>query len=533
MVEVVKAWLRKSAKTCRNYVMATARQQRNIVQKSRALATPECDDFVTSTILIYGKITFMLPPLCSKLAIVDVETTGITATGDRITEIGIVLVEDGEVVEEWQSLVNPECTIPVEIQALTGITDAMVANAPTFAELAKEVLFKLEGCLFVAHNARFDYGFIKNAFRRMEIAFTADVLCTVRLSRRLYPQFPQHNLDALISRLRLNADDRHRALGDARITWAALDAMCRGNPADAVDSAMKALLKMPSLPPQLAPGALDDLPEGPGVYLFYGVNALPIYVGKSVNLRDRVRSHFSSDYRSANDQRLSTEITRIAIEETAGELGALLRESQLVKSALPLRNHRLRMNRQMVFIRLTDLSVPPEMVPFAEFDPGNTVGMYGPFPAKPRAKALLQSLAADYALCWKALGVQQTEGACFARQLHRCRGACVGEESMMQHNLRLLDALSEHRFPAWPWKGPITIKETHPDHGWERHYLVNRWCHLGTAKDEDELWQLRESKNSNACDFDPDIYKLLRKYLARPGQADVRVLETFPATAFT
>ena len=251
---------------------------------------------------------------------------------------------------------------------------------------------------------------------------------------------------------------------DARITSALLDAICRGNPPDAVDSGIKALLKMPSLPPQLSPGALDDLPEGPGVYLFYGINALPIYVGKSVNLRDRVRSHFSSDYRSANDQRLSTEITRIEVEETAGELGALLREAQLVKSALPLRNHRLRKNRQIVFLRLADLAAPPEMVPLAEFDPGSTTGMYGPFPAKPRAKVLLQSLAADYGLCWKALGVQQTEGACFARQLHRCRGACVGTESMMQHNLRLSDALSEHRFPGWPWDGPIAIKETHLDH---------------------------------------------------------------------
>ncbi len=463
----------------------------------------------------------MLP---SKLAIVDLETTGITATGDRITEIGIVRVENGVVVEEWQSLVNPQCSIPAEIQALTGITNAMVADAPTFAQLAREILARLDGCVFVAHNARFDYGFIKNAFRRVEMPFTADVLCTVRLSRRLYPEYPSHSLDALIARHRLHGNDRHRALGDARITWQALEAMCRGNSADTVAAAVKALLKMPSLPPQLSPGALDDLPEGPGVYLFYGVNALPIYVGKSINLRDRVRSHFSSDYRSANDQRLSTEITRIEVEETAGELGALLREAQLVKSALPLRNHRLRKNRQIVFIRLTDLNLPPELMPFVEFDPGSTAGMYGPFPAKPRAKAMLQSLAADFSLCWKALGVQQTEGACFARQLHRCRGACVGAESMMQHNLRLLDALSAHRFPAWPFAAPIAIREKHPDHGWERLYLVDRWCHLGTAADEQDLWSLLESSRVNACEFDADVYKVLRKYLAGSARPEVRVL---------
>ena len=164
------------------------------------------------------------------------------------------------------------------------------------------------------------------------------------------------------------------------------------------------------------------------------------------------------------------------------------------------------------------------MVPLADFDPGSVAGIYGPFPAKPRAKALLQSLAADFELCWKALGVQQTEGACFARQLHRCRGACVGEESMMQHNLRLLDALGEYRFPAWPWQGPIAIKETHPDHGWQRLYLIDRWCHLGTAADEDELRSLRESRRVEEAEFDPDVYKLLRKHLARSDKSDVRVL---------
>jgi DNA polymerase-3 subunit epsilon len=463
-----------------------------------------------------------------RIAVVDLETTGITATSDRITEIGIVLIREGEVIEQWQTLVNPECAIPMEIQALTGITDAMVADAPTFAQVASTVLARLEGCLFVAHNARFDYGFLKNAFRRVAMPFTADVLCTVRLSRRLYPDDAQHNLDALISRHRLTSFDRHRALGDARITWAALAAMCHDNPPEQVAGAVKALLKMPSLPPQLAPGSLDDLPEGPGVYLFYGINALPIYVGKSINLRDRIRSHFSSDYRSANDQRLSTEITRIAIEETAGELGALLREAQLVKTALPLRNHRLRKNRQIVFIRVTDLSASPEMVPLADFDPGDTHGLYGPFATKASAKALLQSLAADNQLCWKALGVQQTEGACFARQLHRCRGACVGEELLFQHNLRLLDALGPHRFPAWPFSGPIAIKEAHPDHGWERLYLVDRWCHLGTAADDEELYSLVESKAAKVTVFDPDVYKLLRKYLARQGKREIKVLSRLP-----
>ena len=138
--------------------------------------------------------------LAPAVAFVDLETTGTSATGDRVTEVAIVRVVDGELVEEWSTLVDPECSIPPDIQVLTGITNEMVRGAPTFAEIRHEVLERLEGHLFVAHNARFDYGFLKNEFARLDVPFTADVLCTVRLSRRLYPEAVGHGLDALIAR---------------------------------------------------------------------------------------------------------------------------------------------------------------------------------------------------------------------------------------------------------------------------------------------------------------------------------------------
>jgi hypothetical protein len=122
------------------------------------------------------------------IAFVDLETTGTTSTGDRITEIGIVRVADGEFVDEWSTLVNPERSIPEDIRVLTGISNEMVRGAPTFCELRREVHERLEGHVFVAHNARFDYGFLKNEFRRVEMKYAADVLCTVRLSRKLYPE---------------------------------------------------------------------------------------------------------------------------------------------------------------------------------------------------------------------------------------------------------------------------------------------------------------------------------------------------------
>src|SRR6185436_7636063 len=220
------------------------------------------------------------------IAFVDLETTGTTPVGDRVTEIGIVRVVDGRLIEEWSTLVNPECPIPEEIQVLTGITNAMVRDAPTFRQVAAEVRERLEDHLFVAHNARFDYGFVKNEFRRLEVPFTADVLCTVRLSRRLYPDAIGHSLDSVIERHGLqeavqgdaaSRTGRHSALGDARALWHFVKQLHREKEMADITAAVKRLLKTPSLPPQLPADVLEGLPEGPGVYRFYGVNDLPLY----------------------------------------------------------------------------------------------------------------------------------------------------------------------------------------------------------------------------------------------------------------
>jgi DNA polymerase-3 subunit epsilon len=451
-----------------------------------------------------------------RLAIVDLETTGMTATGDRITEVAIVSVVDGVVEEEWSSLVNPECSIPESIRMLTGISNEMVRDAPRFSQLAGEVLARLEGRVFVAHNARFDYGFLKNEFRRLDARFTEDVLCTVRLSRRLNPGVKGHSLDDLVRRHALPGAGRHRALGDARYVWEFLQAMEREQGAEEVAAAVKALLKVPSLPPQLDPGVFDAIPEGPGIYRFFGVNDLPLYIGKSVNLRDRVRSHFSSDHRSANDLRLSSEIRRLDYTETAGELGALLLEARLVKEVTPLSNTALRRKGTTCVLRLPDLSAPPEILDVGEVEwegrDDESEALYGPFATKRHAKQLLERLASEEGLCWRQLGWEKRGGPCFARQLKRCRGACVGEESPEQHHLRLATALAPYRIGDWPWRGPVGVRERHPDGEREEIHVIDRWRYIGTARDEDELAALAGS--SRLPPFDPDVLKLLVRWFS-------------------
>ena len=468
------------------------------------------------------------------LAFVDLETTGTGAGVDAITEIGIVRVEADAAgvappaVAEWSTLVNPGVPIPPEIQALTGITHAMVRDAPAFAQIAGEIAARTEGAVFVAHNARFDYGFLKHAFARLGRVFTARVLCTVRLSRRLFPDEPRHNLDSVIARHDLAVDGRHRALGDARVLWAFVRALYRDLPPEAIEQAAKRVLKTPSLPRQLAPDALDALPEAPGVYLFYGLNALPLYIGKSRNLRERVGAHFSSDYRSATDLRLSSEIQRIEFEETAGEIGALLREAALVKAMFPAHNHALRRKSESGVLELPEAPGPPSYVPAASVEPAELAGRFGPFSSRRQARETLRALATEHALCWKALGLEKRQGPCFARQVKRCAGACVGAESAAEHHARLAEALAPHVVPCWPFPGLAAIRERSLLGDRTDLHVIRDWCWLGTARDDGELGRLIEAPPRPA--FDADIARLLIRTLAR-GRHDVLALGGPPSTA--
>ena len=280
--------------------------------------------------------------MTTRLAFVDLETTGTTPQSDRITEIGIVLVDEhGQ--REWSSLVNPGRPIPPAIQSLTGISNAMVAQAPPFEALAGEIAARLEGCLFIAHNARFDYGFLRQEFQRLERPFRADVLCTVRLSRRLYPQHRHHNLDALIARHGLHVHARHRALDDARLLWHFWREIHREFPSEHISGLVDALAGRVQWPDHLDPELPGILPEDHGVYVFHDANGQALYVGRADRLRDKVLSHFQPmRWKSAKARRLAEQVRRIEWLETGGAIGALLHESRLLRELAPTHNRRPR-----------------------------------------------------------------------------------------------------------------------------------------------------------------------------------------------
>jgi DNA polymerase-3 subunit epsilon len=461
--------------------------------------------------------------LASSIVFVDLETTGANPAFDRVIEVGIVKVSGGEVEYEWSTLVDPGQPIPPIIQGFTGISDTMVRGAPRFADIAEEVFGRIEGSLFVAHNARFDYGFLKNEFKRLERAFQPRVLCTVKLSRALYPEHHRHGLDALIARHGLPCDARHRALGDARVLWDFVRLAHAEKPPEAIQAALKKAMKTPSLPSGLEATAVDAVPEAPGVYLFYGESSrspggsgdLPLYIGKGINMRARVQSHFAADHGSGRAMRLARETKRIDWIETAGELGALLLEARLVKERQPVHNRQLRRNDELCAFRFVEGGdVALECVPLAGASPDRLGELHGQFKSRREAHNTLRELAGEHGLCLKRLGLEQGKGPCFNLQIRRCKGVCAGKEDALAHDLRLKTALAVLKLRAWPFPGRIAIRE-----GDEWH-LFESWCYLGTAKSEADLAEAMQTRFEPA--FDLDTYRILRRELEkREGVIDI------------
>ncbi|MBN2429566.1 MAG: GIY-YIG nuclease family protein [Deltaproteobacteria bacterium] len=450
-----------------------------------------------------------------RLVFLDLETTGVNPLHDRIIEVGLCEVVGCEVVEEWSTLVNPRKTVSPYIESITGIASSMVADAPFFSDIAAELHAKLAGKVLVAHNARFDYGFLKSEFRRLDISFQEKTLCTVKLSRALYPEHSRHNLDTLIERHNLNVSNRHRALGDVRATWEFFKKARAEFPAEVLGKAIQKQLKQPSLPPGLSKDQIDALPHAPGVYLFFGEKDAVLYVGKSKDIRARVLSHFSGDHRIYKGMRLSQQVRHIDFMETAGELGALLLEARLVKELVPIHNRRLRRNRELFTLCLVadkqGTVTGVEIVAMDALGQEDGKSLYGMFRSRREAGKTLLGIIREQGLCARVLGLEKGSGACFGYQIKKCRGACVGEEPLALHQARLTMALAQLKMRSWPFKGAVGIREKSPAGDRTEIHVFDHWRHLGTATSEKNLWEIFECPSP--LPFDLDSYKILNRYL--------------------
>lgn len=456
--------------------------------------------------------------------VLDLETTGGNAVHDRITEIAAVRIENGIEVKRWTTLVNPGVSIPPFIQSLTGITDGMVRDAPAFEQVAEDLLALLKDAVFVAHNVRFDHGFVLNELERVGIKFKTQTLCTVRLSRKLYPEHKGHGLDAIMRRHGLRTQSRHRAMGDVEMVLQWLELAVQEKGKETLQREARALLLgSANLPPNLET-ALSDIPNTPGVYLMFGEGSLPLYIGKSVRLRERVMSHFQSAAKVAKEMRIFQEVRRVEWRETAGELGALLLEARLVKEMQPVHNRKLRREGQLCAWQMhSGVADKPllELVQIGDFSVGQMPQLYGVYRSKRQAQDALRDMATEHQLCLQTLGLESGSGPCFAFQIRKCKGVCAGKETAALHQVRLAMALAEHRLQGWPFPGAIAFREF--DAGRDRTdiHLFSHWCHIATVHNESDLEDALQARRALA--FDLDTYRMLLRHVAM-WKADPRCL---------
>ena len=449
--------------------------------------------------------------------LLDVETTGGDPALHRIIEIGLIEVDGGRCIGEWSTLVNPGRSIPQGIQTLTGITEEMTRAAPAFADLAPGLYERLEGKVLVAHNARFDYGFLRHEFLRAGLRYASRVLCTVKLARRLFPHYPRHNLDSLIVRYRLSGADRHRALGDARTMWLLgerwrqeIDAALIS---DAVACQLEALELLPDLPREM----LDAIPETRGVYTLHGENDAALYVGRAASLRGRVIAHLAGAGGNAGPKILQ-EVKHVSWVEATGELAAQIEEARLIRRHAPLFNRRRDSGELCSWRRRPEEPGPPQLAQAQEIEPDRLDDLFGLFRSRRAAVAALRSLAASHRLCLIELGLEQGPGPCSAQGLGACGGACEGKERGLAHAMRVGAALARLRLRRWPFRGPIAVRERNA----EALVVLDRWCYLGTARSEDELFGLATEEHARR--FDLDIYRILTRFLAHP-RGSYRIIE--------
>ena len=272
-------------------------------------------------------------------AVVDIETTGSHASEHGITEIGIVVTDGSRVVEVYETLINPGQPIPPFIQVLTGINNDMVATAPAFEEVAPQIFELLQDKVFVAHNVNFDYSFVQHHLRHAGFGLNARKLCTVRLSRKVFPGLTGYSLGKLTRQLGVSMERHHRAGADAKATAEILHRILDEDRGGHVDSMLKSKYHQQSLPPNLSETLVQKLPTTPGVYYFHDAHGKVVYVGKANNLKKRVLGHFSGNDTGSKRQSFLSHIHQVTFQACGSELMAFILEHSEIRRLWPLFNY--------------------------------------------------------------------------------------------------------------------------------------------------------------------------------------------------
>lgn len=374
-------------------------------------------------------------------AIVDIETTGGHASANGITEIAIVLHDGNKVTRRYDTLINPQKHIPIYISALTGISNEMVATAPLFSEVATEVFSLLHDKIFIAHNVNFDYSFLKYHLSACGYELQTKKLCTVRLSRKVFPGLLSYSLGKLCKQLKVEINNHHRAGGDAEAT-AILFSMILENDKDGhVTQSLNRNSKEQLLPPNLARSEFDKLPNTPGVYYFYNQKGKVVYVGKAKNLKKRVSSHFTGNNANKQRQDFMREIHSINFQECGTELMALILEATEIKRLWPENNRALKRFEQAYGLFIFEDQRGYQRLLIDKKRKGSNP-IYS-FNQIFEGHSLLRQLMEEFELCPKLCFVQRNQDNCIGIENKPCKGACKGSESRALYNIRVQQAIAK------------------------------------------------------------------------------------------
>jgi DNA polymerase-3 subunit epsilon len=372
-------------------------------------------------------------------AILDIETTGGQASYEKITEIAIYIHDGKKVVDEFSTLINPERTIPAFITRLTGIDNEMVRKAPKFYEVAKKIVEITQDKTVVAHNAQFDYSFIREEFRSLGYAFSRDYVCTVKLSRKLIPGFRSYSLGNLCKNLGITIEGRHRAGGDASATVKLFEILLEKDRDNHISKSIRNDYLHLRFPEHFDRKIVDKLPEATGVYYLHNIDGTVIYIGKSNNIRKRVLTHFANKGNHKAVE-MRNAIRDVTFELTGNELVALLFESDEIKKYLPFYN---RAQRHSLFkfgiyqevnkdgyIVLKAGKITPTVQP--------VVTAF----SIDEATEILEKKISKYRLCQKLCSIYNIQYACFHYSINQCNGACIGKEAPEEYNKRVRKAIA-------------------------------------------------------------------------------------------
>ena len=438
-------------------------------------------------------------------SIIDVETTG---RSNKITEISIFKFDGTSIINEFTSLVNPETLIPQHITSLTGIDQEMVSNAPIFESIAQQIIDITENTVFVAHNVNFDYNVIQKEFKQLQIDFTRKKLCTVRLSRSLLPGHKSYSLGKLCKALQIDLVDRHRARGDAEATVVLFKKLLQQEKAsETFQKFLNKNSKEATLPSYLPKSDYDKLPNTPGIYYFRNKKNEILYVGKAVNIKKRVTSHFYSKTQKSLD--MCRDTGAIDFEESGSELIALLMEDFAIKKYFPKFN--VASKKRKASLALFNYVDRNGIIHLAVNNSKLVTNPILKFQNSTEARQKVEEICKTFNLCPKFCHLQEHVAQCSHFAL-TCKGICRDEESVEIYNNRVSNAICELTSET----KNLVIKEKGRTLEEAAFVLIKNNTYLGygfipndsNISHEDDLEPFLIKQNDNA-----DIKSILRPYL--------------------